>query len=363
MKLKPLKILFVVETLGGHGGMENVTRQVINLLNDDPAYSAGIYLFESNEKIASNVWSAECVWGQSRRVTRNPKISRLIHTLRFAWFVSKHKPDHVIAMNTIPCLLARKALKLAQHKVPLYSWMHLPPKERYRPHYLMLADKHLAISQEIKHQLISLGALPEQVHVVFNPVKPVDNIIPRPDVARFLFVGRVHFQDQKQLKDLLDALCQVKGGWSLDIVGEGNDRSRCERYAIELGLADKIIWHGWQTPAWDYVESHIKTITSLVLTSNHEGFPLTLLEAMARGVFCVSSDCVSGPAEIISHHNGQLYPVNDVDALARILQRIVDGVELPNAMMIKASVSKFSEPYYIDNIKNILVQDNKIERE
>ncbi len=80
-------------------------------------------------------------------------------------------------------------------------------------------------------------------------------------------------------------------------------------------------------------------------------FPLTLLEAMARGVFCVSSDCVSGPAEIISHQNGQLYPVNDVDALARILQRIVDGEELPSAMMIKASVSKFSEPYYMNNIK------------
>ncbi|MDE1185914.1 MAG: glycosyltransferase [Pantoea sp.] len=356
------KILFVSETLHGHGGMENVTRQVINLINSDNAFSAGLFLLDSRLEIASESWLDGLVWGQSSSVTRNPKIARFVHILRLARFIRQHKPDVVIALNTIPCMLARKALNLSGCKATLYSWMHLPPKNRYRPHYLLMADAHLAISAEIKSQLIELGAKPDNIHVVFNPVKAVPLVIARPAHTRFLYVGRVHFEDQKQLKDLFDALQQVQGNWTLDIVGDGYDRERCEDYAQQLGIADNLQWHGWQPNAWKYIETHIKEVTALVLTSNHEGFPLILLEAMARGIFCVSSDCVSGPSEIIYPDvNGLLYPVNQVGQLAEILQGIADGRVLPDAQEIKQSLAVFYEANYMERLERIIVQDTYIE--
>ena len=362
MTLRPSKILFVAETLSGHGGMENVTRQVIDQLNRDSHFNAGLFLFESSNKITSDNWANELVWGKSRRLTGNSKIYNFVHVQRLAKFIRQHRPDHIIALNTVPCMLARKALNYSGHKATLYSWMHLPPKQRYRPHYLMLADQHLAISEAIKSQLIELGAHPEHVHVIFNPVQMVNIVIPQPQTARFLFVGRVHFEEQKQLKDLFDALRHVRGDWLLDIVGDGDDRARCEAYAQQLGIADNIHWHGWQQNAWDYIASYIKQVTALVLTSNHEGFPLILLEAMARGIFCISSDCVSGPSEIISSGvNGYLYPVNDVVRLTTILQSIVEGEVLPDAQSIKDSVIAFNEQNYMEKLTNIIDQDAPIE--
>lgn len=362
MMQKHMKILFVSETLHGHGGMENVTRQVIHLFNSGSVFRAGLYLLDSRIEIASESWLEGLVWGQSSKFTRNPKISQFIHVLRLAYFIRQHKPDYVVALNTIPCMLARKALTLSGHKAALYSWMHLPPKNRYRPHYLLQADAHLAISAEIKSQLIELGAKPDSVHVIFNPVKPVSLVIPRPAVARFLYVGRVHFEDQKQLKDLFDALLRVQGEWTLDIVGDGDDRPQCEDYVQQLGIASHVQWHGWQHNAWEYIESHIKQVTALVLTSNHEGFPLILLEAIARGIFCVSSDCISGPSEIISLDiNGLLYPVNQVEKLAEILQMIVDGRPLPDAQEIKDSLATFYESHYMERLERIIVQDTYID--
>lgn len=356
------KILFVSETLHGHGGMENVTRQVINLINNDNAYSAGLFLLDSRQEIASESWLDGLVWGQSSSVTRNPKIARFVHILRLARFIRQHKPDVVIALNTIPCMLARKALSLSGRKAMLYSWMHLPPKNRYRPHYLLMADAHLAISAEIKSQLVELGAEPDLIHVVFNPVKAVPLVVARPANTRFLYVGRVHLEDQKQLKDLFDALQQVQGSWTLDIVGDGYDRQRCEDYAQQLGIAGNLQWHGWQPNAWQYIETHIKEVTALVLTSNHEGFPLILLEAMARGIFCVSSDCISGPSEIILPGvNGLLYPVNQVGQLAEILQGIAGGRALPAAQEIKQSLAAFYEAHYMERLERIIAQDTHIE--
>jgi UDP-D-galactose:(glucosyl)LPS alpha-1,6-D-galactosyltransferase len=364
MGLKATNILFVLERPKGQGGMENVTSQVLSQLKSDGSFDVGLFLYDSAEKDDSNPWLDEHLWGVSAHFISNPKISRFVHALRLAWTICKRKPDHIIALNTIPCQISRWAIMMSCRKVKLFSWMHLPPKDRYRPQYLMLADEHLAISREIGKQLIDLGAPPSRVHVIFNPVKVSQTVIPRPEGdARFLFVGRVHFEEQKQLKDLFDALQQTAGNWSLDIVGDGDDRPRCEAYTRELGIADKISWHGWQENTWDYIAANIKETTSLVLTSNHEGFPLILLEAMARGIFCVSSDCVSGPSEIIVEGiNGHLYPVNDTHALTKFLQAQVDGEQLSGAQVIKESIAEFYEPRYMERIKGIIGQDNAIEK-
>lgn len=355
MTNKKKKVLFVAELLNGRGGMENVTRQVIDLLNKDENISAGLYIIHNRQVEQSSAWSDNAVWGTSVQRVRNPKLSQLIHIYRLRKFIRKAGIDHVIALNTVPCFIARKAINLAGKRATLSSWMHLPPKARYRPHYLLLADHHYAISEGIKQQLIQLGVESDRIDTVYNPVTPTDIVLPRPETMKLLYVGRVHFEEQKQLKDLFDALTLLNVPWSLDIVGDGADRERCQKYAERCGIHEKIRWHGWQPHSWEYIAHNIKSVTALVLTSNHEGFPLVLLEAMSRGVFCISSDCVSGPSEIIIDGlNGHLYETNKPSHLARVLTNLGQKNDLPSQQVIKESIAAFYEDFYMNKFKKIL---------
>ena len=88
-----------------------------------------------------------------------------------------------------------------------------------------------------------------------------------------------------------------------------------------------------------------------------EGLPLVLLEAIARGIYCVSSDCVSGPSDIIKDGiNGQLYETYNVDELVSILDAPDFCKTLPDQEIVKDSIHDFYEDAYMTNFKNILQQ-------
>ncbi|MDQ1213664.1 glycosyltransferase [Pantoea anthophila] len=353
--IRKQRIVLVTDLMAGRGGMENVTGQLITALNAEAGTEAGLFIINSGEESHSRAWTANAVLAESVCTLRNKKIKNLIHTLRMAAFFRRYQPDHVLTLNTIPCLMTRRAISLSGRKIMLSSWMHLPPRERYRPHYLLRADHHFAISQQIKQQLVDLGAREADVDVIYNPVKRTEVVIGRPQGLKFLYIGRIHFRRQKQLKDLFDALQQVSVPWTLEMVGDGEDLAQCQHYAAQLGIADRITWHGWQENAWEYVLHQIRQVSCLLMTSNFEGFPLILLEAMSRGVYCVSSDCISGPAEIIQNgHNGQLYPVNDSMALAAILNAMSGDFRFPDHQVIKASITGFYEENYMKHLMTVL---------
>ncbi|WP_406671047.1 glycosyltransferase [Raoultella terrigena] len=352
---KKKKILFVVDMLNGRGGMENVTRQLILQLNLDPEYTAGLFIINDGNEYASTAWRDGIVWGQSERITRNHKVSRLFHVLQLARCMLTCRPDRVVVLNTIPCLIARLAMTISGTKVKLSTWMHLPPKDRYRPHYLLKADHHFAISSDIAQQFITLGAPENAIDIVFNPVKRNPITINRPYILKLLYIGRVHFKGQKNLKELFDAVNRLEIPWSLDIVGNGEDLLQCQEYSNTLGLEKNITWHGWQDNAWEYIENNIQEVSSLVLTSTQEGLPLVLLEAISRGVYCISSDCISGPSDIIVDNvNGALYHSGDISELVDKITAIGSVENLPDPVLIKNSIVEFYEDEYMSRFKRFL---------
>ena len=132
------------------------------------------------------------------------------------------------------------------------------------------------------------------------------------------------------------------------ILGEGPDRESLQRLVADLGLADRVTLPG-------YVENplpYMRRAAVVVLSSVWEGFPAVLVEAMACGTPVVSTDCPSGPSEILDNGEyGQLVPVGDVDALAMSIERTLRGE--PNAGRLQRRASNFGVRVSVESYLNL----------
>lgn len=130
------------------------------------------------------------------------------------------------------------------------------------------------------------------------------------------------------------ALCAVKHpDWSLVIVGEGPDRKLLEDLTERLEIRNRVQFKGLiQNPEEMLAHSDL-----FVLASRREGFPNTLLEALAAGLPAISTSCNSGPAEIIRHEiDGLLVPPENVDALAAAMDRLMSSEAERQGMAARA---------------------------
>lgn len=121
-------------------------------------------------------------------------------------------------------------------------------------------------------------------------------------------------------------LARLHPAWHLVILGEGPERASLERQAAALGPGHRVSMPGRVGNMSDWYGR----ADLYVMSSRYEGFPNTLVEAMAHGCPAVSYDCDTGPRDIIRHEvDGLLVkPVGDVPALTVALGRLMgDGAE------------------------------------
>ncbi len=135
-------------------------------------------------------------------------------------------------------------------------------------------------------------------------------------------MGRLH--PQKGFDTLLQAMAIVHAAapeLRLTVLGEGPLRSDLESLRNDLGLMDVVTFPGRVKRPHDV----LKQAELFILSSVTEGFPNVLCEAMAVGLPVVSTNCPSGPNEIIeSGQNGQLVPVGDAQAMAAAVLSLMD---------------------------------------
>ena len=121
--------------------------------------------------------------------------------------------------------------------------------------------------------------------------------------------------------------------WRLVILGDGGDRAELVQLARRLGIYERVLMPGRVA----HPQAIMRRASLYVLSSRYEGFPNTLLEAMACGLPCVSFDCPSGPREIIRDGvDGILVPPENVPALADAMIKLMTRPEFTEKLTVQA---------------------------
>jgi glycosyltransferase involved in cell wall biosynthesis len=103
------------------------------------------------------------------------------------------------------------------------------------------------------------------------------------------------------------------------LIGEGPDQAALEQLAVELGIRQSVHFLGFCSNPFPF----IRQAEMLVLSSRYEGFGMVLAEAMALGTPVISSDCPTGPRDLLEAGKaGLLVPIGDVDEMARAIDRL-----------------------------------------
>lgn len=149
---------------------------------------------------------------------------------------------------------------------------------------------------------------------------------------RIITVGRI--DDNKNQRLLVEAYVKIADhypDWSLELIGDGSGRQALEEYVSTLPCKDRISFTG----AVDDVAKRMSEASIFVLPSKIEGMPNALIEAMVMGMACISTDCpCGGPRDLIAtdESNGILVPVDNVDAMAMALKRLIINDTLRESM-------------------------------
>ena len=221
------------------------------------------------------------------------------------------------------------------------------------------ADAVIAVSKGVAEGLAQvIGLSRSRIQVIYNPVvdeellaksyEPLDHPWFQPnDPPVILSVGRLtHAKDYSTLLRAF-ALMRAKVYARLVILGEGEDRSHLEKLAQELDIAEDVVMPGFVYNPYNYMAQ----AKVFALSSQWEGFGMVLVEAMACGTPVVSTNCPSGPSEILENGKyGKLVPVGNPETLAMaILQTLKNPPK-------KSVLKERTQAFHVDDITQQYLQ-------
>ena len=262
--------------------------------------------------------------------------------LRLARYLRERRPDALLAAMWPLTGIAGLATRLSGYRGRLVASEHVdfrttPSLKVYERQALKRFGRRIyapchrvvAVSEGVAESLGAAAGLPrDQIEVIQNPVRPMN-----PDAmttedrraldgwlageTRLIAVGTL--KRQKGYDVLLRVLADLRGRRDarLLILGEGPLRGELEALARDLGVGESLWMPGFcPNPATFLKHAHV-----FVLSSNWEGFGNVIVEALAAGVSVVSTDCLSGPAEILDGGRfGRLVATGDTPGMAKAIE-------------------------------------------
>ena len=294
---------------------------------------------------------------------------RARHSLTSVWEVSRYlkqeRPDALLAIKHRGILAALRAKQLARTDTPIsgrigttVSAALANKSSRRRQRWYTAMRKHypkleqlIAVSQGVADDMLAITGMSEsRVTVVRNPTITPDMLAAATESADHpwlsadstvpVIMGVGRLTEQKDFATLIAAFARVRlqREARLIILGDGGLRSEMISQATTLGVEAHIALPGFQNNPWAWMSR----ASVFVLSSRWEGSPNTLTEAMALGIPVVSTDCPSGPRELLD--GGRVAPLvemGDSEALASTLLSVL--AEPPPSEMLTKAVSAYHQ--------------------
>ena len=280
-------------------------------------------------------------------------------------YLRKERPDallsglhaNIIAVWSVLFSGRRQRVAISEHSTFSHQNRLLPVWYGRVMHQLVrrfypLANEIIAVSQGVAEDLSRVSGVPRsRIRVIYNPIitpeiqakarEPLEHprFLPgQPPVV--LAAGRL--APEKDFDILIQAFAKMRQDLDarLLILGEGEKRGELEALIGSLYLERDVELPGFVHNPYAYMAK----ASLFVLSSRWEGLPTVLVEALHCGAPVISTDCPSGPREILEEGRyGLLVPVGDVDSMARAMRAVLSGT-------VRLPPWRYCEPYQLESV-------------
>ena len=294
----------------------------------------------------------------------------ILYYFKIKKYIKKYSPDVLLAVKNIPVSIFLKIILKNKFKLII--------REAVNPKYSSItqrsllsrifvnnlkkllypnADNIIAISEGVKQSLVKNFNLDSsKIQTIYNPSADEKILsLAKEDIDRDLISNRPlivsigRLTKQKDHITLLKAFNKIHSNidCNLYIIGEGSERRNLEKFIKNNNIDDKVKLLGYQNNPWKFLSKS----NLFVLPSIWEGFGNVIVESMLIGIPVISSDCPSGPREILNNgKSGKLFQVGDYNHLANIIKEIIssDNSELINYAKLRSkdfTIEKITQEY------------------
>ena len=327
--MKKNKAVFIIPTLQGNGA-ERFVLNIYNGLTELKKYECHIICFE--DRVEYQVPDE-----LNLHIVKLPKIKgikALFKRKYQAQFVESYIQDNIGTPSLILSNLTEADKITRYFNLPsVYhvihsttSIEHLKSRTGFKRYLAKrklerIYSKHdrVCVSKGVAKDLNNNFTLPGTNHVIYNPINTNEiKTLSQKDKSPFtgndylIHIGK--FNDAKRHDRLIRAYHLANINKKLVLLGKGPKLESAQSLVRELGLQDKVIFAG-------HLQNPYPTLAAsqgLVLSSDYEGLPTVILEALCLGIPVVSTDCNSGPREIL--HKNALSQLNDQSLAKKIVQ-------------------------------------------
>lgn len=362
-----MKLIYCTHSTYNPGGMERVLLNKVTYLSQLPGWEVAVVTTDQNQRspfypfpekvrmtdLGIN-YSEDNGKGAWKKITGYLR-KRKEHKRKLTALLLKEKPDIVVSLypsesSFIPDIKdgSKKVLELHYCKFfrlqygrkGLLGWID-KLRTRQDEQIVRRFDKFVVLTNEDRGYW---GNLPN-IEVIPNAAMHVSDTYSDVMNKRVIAVGRLDYQ--KGFDRLIQAwqLVQHTGkftDWKLDIFGQGEWQEMLQQMIDKAELQNTVCLN---RPTKQIGEEYVKS-DMLVMSSNYEGFPMVMIEAMACGLPVVSFDYKCGPKDIIqSGINGLLVPNGDIQALADAMMKVMEDEAYRKMLSLNARkvVDTYSE--------------------
>lgn len=352
-----MKILFIVRNIG-YGG---ACKQIAITANAMVERNHEVSIFSYNSTTLGQRLNSKINFLHPKSETENKFSEYLLTPLRIRKLVKKIHPDIIISWRanagcltvlatiglnvkkvfcerTDPYLETNKLLKIAT-KIAEYSDGAVFQTSMARDFYTKLASKSVVIPNAIGNST----TLPD--------IQPIESRI-----KEIAFVGRFEIKQKRQdlMLKAFEIIHKNFPDYKLSFYGDGESMPIVKELVNKLKLNENVIFHG----SVKNIIDKIKNARLLIMTSDYEGIPNTLIEAFQAGIPIVTTDCSPGGAKIVVDNevNGYVVPFRDYKSVAEKAIKLLNDPQLSMKYIINGRKKlDFFEPNKIfDQWENYL---------